>query len=74
MDETQQRQGSGAALLSDAASPAQLRLDLWNHVREQLAQIAARPSDDRGADVEAQLGKLEEVERRASRSSCPGSW
>jgi len=63
MEETQQRQGSGSALLSDAASPAQLRVDLWNRVRDGLAQLAARPADDRAADLAGQLRRLAEVER-----------
>ena len=42
MDSSHFERGSGAAFLSDAASPAQLRVDLWNRVREQLARMADR--------------------------------
>jgi arginine decarboxylase len=54
---------SGAALLSDAASPAHLRVDLWNRLREGIEQIAAgRPAPAAG-ELEGLFRSLEDVER-----------
>jgi arginine decarboxylase len=56
MDE--RREPSVAALLSDAASPGQLRVDLWNQLRELVA-CEGRPADE----IEGLFRRLEEVER-----------
>ncbi len=63
MEHTTSKRGGGAAFLSDAASPAQLRIDLWNRLREQVARVA---DDLRGApagDIELLLDRLGELER-----------
>jgi len=61
------KRGGGAAFLSDAASPAQLRIDLWNRLREQLARAAdqlqtAQPAEHLG-DVDLLFDRLDELER-----------
>jgi len=63
MDKLDLRQGGGAALLSDAASPAHLRIDLWNRVREGVEELARKPSDDRRSELENLFRRLDEVER-----------
>ena len=55
--------GGGAAFLSDAASPAQLRIDLWNRLREQLARAAERPLAEHPAEIDQLLDRLDELER-----------
>ena len=57
------KQGSGSALLSDVASPAQARVDAWNRIRESVERIAAGRADDQRAELEALFRRLEEVER-----------
>jgi arginine decarboxylase len=55
--------GLGSALLSDAASPSQLRIDLWNQLRDGVDQLASgRGSADRDA-LEALFRRMEELER-----------
>src|SRR6478752_1379494 len=55
------RPRSGAAILSDVASPAHLRVDLWNRVRDGVDAITRAPS--RRRELEGHLRRLEEVER-----------
>ena len=63
MSQTQPEQNSGAALLSDAASPAQLRVDLWNRVREGIERLAAGHDDQQASEVESLLPRIAELER-----------
>jgi arginine decarboxylase len=62
MADERERPESGSALLSDAASPAQLRADLWNHVRESVERFASGHQDDR-REIETTFHRLEEIER-----------
>jgi arginine decarboxylase len=55
--------GGGAALLADAASPAHLRVDLWNRLREGVAQLAGGQPAGRRGELETLFGRLEELER-----------
>jgi arginine decarboxylase len=61
------KRGGGAAFLSDAASPAQLRIDLWNRLREHLARAADQAQPERPAepvaDVDLVVDRLDELER-----------
>jgi arginine decarboxylase len=56
-------QGRGSALLSDAASPAQLRVDLWNQIREAVERLTREPPDEPRAELETQFRRLDELER-----------
>src|SRR5262249_24803003 len=49
------KRSGGAALLSDAASPAQLRIDLWNRLRDQLTRAADRPLAEPSAEIDQLL-------------------
>jgi arginine decarboxylase len=62
MEEARQRGTGGGVLLSDAASPAHLRVDLWNRIREGLDRIASGQPADR-AELESAFRRLREVER-----------
>jgi arginine decarboxylase len=64
MDETRLN-ASGSALLSDAASPAQLRVDAWNRLREGVARLASGQPDHPRPELQALFRRLEEIE---------GSW
>jgi arginine decarboxylase len=57
------KRGTGSALLGDAASPAQLRLDLWNRVRDGVERLANGQPDDHRSELEALFRRLEEIER-----------
>ncbi len=57
------KQAGGAALLSDAASPGQLRVDLWNRVRDGVERMAGGQSGPGWREIEALFRRLEEVER-----------
>ena len=63
MEDTRLPRGSGAALLSDTASPAHLRVDLWNRVREGAERLASGRPDANRAELEEPFHRLEEVER-----------
>jgi arginine decarboxylase len=63
MEGTRLEHGEGAAWLSDIASPAHLRVDLWNRIREQVESAASGPPDTRHAALEADFAKLDELER-----------
>ena len=63
MKDTPGKQGSGSTLLSDAASPAHLRVDLWNRLRECVERAAMKPEEDHRPEMEALFGRLEELER-----------
>ena len=63
MEERRPTKGSGSALLSDAASPAQLRVDVWNRVREGVERLAGRKRNAERSELESQFRRLEEVER-----------
>ena len=70
MTETGAAQGSGSAFLSDAASPARLRVDMWNRIREAVERLAggrAGPQEGR-IKMEALFRRLE-----ACRLCSPGS-
>jgi arginine decarboxylase len=55
MEETPQRQDSGSALLSDVASPAHLRIDVWNRIRENVERLAGgRAQAEQGVQYGAQ--------------------
>jgi len=60
--EERSTQRNGSALLSDAASPSQLRVDIWNTIREGVERLATRSREER-SELEAQFRRLEEVER-----------
>src|SRR2546430_2399175 len=54
---------TGAALLSDAASPAQLRVDLWNRLRDAVERAArGQPPSDPPGERDL-LRRLDAVER-----------
>jgi arginine decarboxylase len=63
MQATQQRQRSGAALLSDAVNPAQLRVDLWNRLREAINRLAEAPKGTPAGEIDPILRRLAELER-----------
>jgi arginine decarboxylase len=63
MEDTRVKNESGSALLSDAASPAHLRVDLWNRVREGVERIAAERPDADWVAIEKEFLRLEEIER-----------
>ncbi|HEY7375952.1 MAG TPA: aminotransferase class I/II-fold pyridoxal phosphate-dependent enzyme [Polyangia bacterium] len=66
MDATRVKQEGGAALLSDAASPAHLRIDLWNRIREgvdRIAEARTTPGEDHHLEIEALFRRLAELER-----------
>ena len=63
MDGTRLEQGDDAAWLSDIASPAHLRVDLWNRIRERVEGAADGTPETRHAELEADFAKLEELER-----------
>ena len=63
METSHFKRGGSAAFLSDAASPAQLRIDLWNRLRDQLARAADRPLAEDPAEIDQLLDRLDELER-----------
>jgi arginine decarboxylase len=63
MGDTPLKKVNGSALLSDRASPAHLRVDLWNHIREGVERIAAGWQEADWAEIESELLRLEEIER-----------
>ena len=63
MEESPRRQDSGSALLSDVASPAQLRIDIWNRIRDNVERMTAGRTKDQRAETEDLIRRLEEVER-----------
>jgi arginine decarboxylase len=63
MGDTPLKKVNGSALLSDTASPAHLRVDLWNRIREGVERIAAGWQEADWAEMENELLRLEEVER-----------
>ena len=54
--------GGGSALLSDTASPARLRVDLWNRIREGIERMAGSPPDGQRHEIDALFQRLEELE------------
>jgi arginine decarboxylase len=56
------RQETGATLLSDAASPGELRVDLWNRIREAVAGLTDGKRDER-REIETSVRRLEDFER-----------
>jgi arginine decarboxylase len=63
MKDTELQPGSGSALLSDAASPAHLRVDLWNRLRECVERAAPRLPEDQRTEMEVLFQRLEDLER-----------
>ena len=63
MEDTRLKKVNGSALLSDTASPAHLRVDLWNRMREGVERIAAGWPEADWAEIENELLRLEEIER-----------
>src|SRR5687768_6307044 len=63
MKDTQLMRESGSVLLSDAASPAHLRADLWNRLRQSVERAASRLPEVHRAEIEALFQRLEELER-----------
>jgi arginine decarboxylase len=63
MQATHHRQRSGSAFLSDAANPAQLRVDLWNRLREAINRMADAPRKGPGTEIEPVFRRLLEMER-----------
>jgi arginine decarboxylase len=59
MEARRLKQESGSALLSDAASPAHLRVDVWNRIREGVERVAAAGPDDHRLHRLHQLHQLE---------------
>ena len=57
------RNDSGAALLSDAASPSQLRIDLWNHLRDGVEELASGRGEAHREELESLFRRMEELER-----------
>ena len=57
------RKDSGWALLSDAASPAQLRIDLWNRLRDGVEQLASGRDEAHREELESLFRRMEELER-----------
>jgi arginine decarboxylase len=62
MNDTRFKQGSGSALLSDAASPARLRIDLWNRIREGIERMAGGPPDSHKDEIDALFRRVDELE------------
>jgi arginine decarboxylase len=62
MDDTR-LEHADTAWLSDIASPAHLRVDLWNRIREAVERAANGTPETRRAEIEADFAKLEELER-----------
>jgi arginine decarboxylase len=62
MENSRLTQDNGSALLSDAASPAHLRVDLWNRIREAVERLEARPGDA-WSQIQEQFRRLQEIER-----------
>src|SRR5262245_16394368 len=63
MEGKPQKPRGGTALLSDAASPGQLRVDLWNRIRGDLERLTAGQLEERRTEAQAHLRRLEEIER-----------
>ena len=63
METRQTKQGSASALLSDAASPAQLRVDFWNRLRDGVERIADKQPVELRTELESLFRRLEELER-----------
>jgi arginine decarboxylase len=63
MNDTHLKNETGSALLSDAASPAHLRVDLWNRIREDIERIAAGRPDAGWDGIDTEFLRLEEFER-----------